>query len=404
MSDQEQHHDEAVAPAIETLPLDAWHRAKGARMVEFAGYYMPIQYEGIMAEHSWTRENAGLFDVSHMGQLSLTLDDGSDYVAEEGEEAPAPKAMTAEEVAEVAKALEALVPGDIVGLKAGRMRYSMFLNEEGGILDDLMITNSGTSIDIVVNGAVKWEDIGHLREYLPDNIVLNHKDDFGLLALQGPKAAEALARLLPDVSDMIFMQYRELEWQGHAVGVSRSGYTGEDGFEISVPAAALEAFADALVAMDEVKPIGLGARDSLRLEAGLPLYGHDLDEVSTPIEADLGFAISKRRREEAGFLGSDTVLAQYANGAARKRVGLSVEGKMPVREGAPIFAGDDEIGVVTSGGFAPTVGAPIAMGYVQSAFGAQGTELTAEVRGKRVPLKVSAMPFVPHKYVRKTGA
>lgn len=404
MSEQDQKHDEAIAPEVLALPLDAWHRAKGARMVEFAGYHMPIQYEGIMAEHSWTREQAGLFDVSHMGQLSLTLDDGSDFVQDEDAQAPAPKPMTEEDLLEVAKAVEALVPGDIIGLKAGRMRYSMFLNEDGGILDDLMITNSGTSIDIVVNGAVKWEDIGHLREYLPDNIVLNHKDDFGLLALQGPKAATALARLLPDVADMVFMQYRAMPWQGHELGISRSGYTGEDGFEISVPAEALEDFANALIAMDEVKPIGLGARDSLRLEAGLPLYGHDLDEVSTPIEADLGFAISKRRREEGGFLGSETVLAQRANGAPRKRVGLSVDGKLPVREGAPIFDGDTQVGVVTSGGFAPSVGAPIAMGYVAASVSEIGTTLAAEVRGKRITVTVAAMPFISHKYVRKTGA
>ncbi len=404
MSDQDHHQDEALTPEVLALPLDAWHRAHGARMVEFAGYHMPIQYEGIMAEHSWTREQAGLFDVSHMGQLSLTLDDGSDFVSEDGEVALPAKAMTAEDLAVVVTALEALVPGDIIGLKAGRMRYSMFLNEDGGILDDLMITNSGTSIDIVVNGAVKWEDIGHLRENLPDNIVLNHKDEHGLLALQGPKAAEALARLIPDVRDMIFMQYRELTWQGHVVGVSRSGYTGEDGFEISVPVAGLEEFANALTAMDEVKPIGLGARDSLRLEAGLPLYGHDLDEVTTPVEADLGFAISKRRREDGGFLGSDMVLAQYAGGAARKRVGLSVDGKLPVREGAPIFDGETAVGVVTSGGFSPTVGAPIAMGYVAASVSEIGTALTAEVRGKRIAVRVVAMPFVPHKYVRKTGA
>lgn len=408
MSDHNQIQDEATedagTPEVLALPLDAWHRAHGARMVEFAGYHMPIQFEGIMAEHSWTREQAGLFDVSHMGQLSLTLDDGSDYVQDEGAEAPTAKPMTAEEVAEVAKALEALVPGDIVGLKAGRMRYSMFLNEEGGILDDLMITNSGTSIDIVVNGAVKWEDIGHLREYLPDNIVLNHKDDFGLLALQGPKAATALARLLPDAATMVFMEYRSLNWQGHALGVSRSGYTGEDGFEISIPADVLEEFADALLAMDEVKPIGLGARDSLRLEAGLPLYGHDLDEVTTPIEADLGFAIAKRRREEGGFLGCDVVLDQYANGAARKRVGLRVDGKLPVREGAPLFDGENEVGTVTSGGFAPSVGAPIAMAYVAAQYADLGTALTAEVRGKRIAVTTAPMPFVPHKYVRKTGA
>lgn len=388
MTDQNLNSEEAVALEVQALPLDAWHRAQGARMVEFAGYHMPIQFEGIMAEHSWTRENAGLFDVSHMGQLSLTAD----------EEA------ADESLEYVAKSLEALLPADVLGLKEGRMRYSMLLNEEGGIMDDLMITHAGQSIDLVVNGAMKWEDIGHLREYLSDDIVLNHKEDLGLLALQGPKAAMALARLLPEISDMVFMQYRAMNWQGHEVGVCRAGYTGEDGFEIAVPAEALEEFANALIGMEEVKPIGLGARDSLRLEAGLPLYGQDLTEAINPVEADLGFALAKRRREEANFPGAEQVLAQYQSGASRKRVGLNILGKMPVREGAPLFAGDQEIGLVTSGGFAPTVGAPIAMGYVGREFTEIGTELTAQVRGKSVPVQIAAMPFISHKYVRKTGA
>jgi aminomethyltransferase len=331
-----------------------------------------------MAEHLWTRENAGLFDVSHMGQLSLS-----------GEAAAA--------------ALEALVPGDIAGLKPGRMRYSLLLNEEGGILDDLMVTNEGDVLGIVVNGAVKWDDIAHLREHLPDDVTLNHKDDHGLLALQGPKAAEALTRLVPEAGALVFMQFARAEWNGHAVGISRSGYTGEDGFEISLPAEVLEVFADALCAMDEVKPIGLGARDSLRLEAGLPLYGHDLDTGTDPVEGDLAFAISKRRREEGNFPGAARILGHLADGSSRKRVGLTVEGKLPVREGAKLFDGDTEIGVVTSGGFAPSVGAPIAMGYVAADLSAPGTALTAEVRGKRVACTVAATPFVPHKYVRKQG-
>jgi aminomethyltransferase len=368
--------DEAVPPA--TLPLDAWHRAKGGRMVEFAGYWMPIQYEGIMAEHLWVRENAGLFDVSHMGQLSIAGDDA-------------------------AAALEALVPGDIAGLKPGRMRYSLLLSDDGGILDDLMITNEGAQYGVVVNGAVKWDDIAHLREALPDDITLNHNEDYGLLALQGPKAAEALARLVPDAATLVFMQAMPATWKGHAIAISRSGYTGEDGFEISLPNEALEAFADALCAMDEVKPIGLGARDSLRLEAGLPLYGHDLDPATDPVEGDLGFAISKRRREEANFPGAARILGHLADGAPRKRVGLLIEGKMPVREGATLFDGDTEIGVVTSGGFAPSVGAPIAMGYVPTGLAAPGTAVAAEVRGKRVPCAVTAMPFIPHNYVRKQG-
>ncbi|MDZ3832630.1 MAG: glycine cleavage system aminomethyltransferase GcvT [Sphingopyxis sp.] len=378
MTDTQQMDGEG---ALETavLPLDAWHRAKGARMVEFAGYWMPIQYEGIMAEHLWTRENAGLFDVSHMGQLALS-----------GEG--------------VADALETLVPGDISALKPGRMRYSLLLAEDGGILDDLMITNEGDQLGIVVNGAVKWDDIAHLREHLPDAITLNHHDEYGLLALQGPKAVAALSRLVPEAAGLVFMQHCRANWQGHAIALSRSGYTGEDGFEISLPFEALTAFADALCAMEEVKPIGLGARDSLRLEAGLPLYGHDLDPAIDPVEGDLGFAISKRRREEGGFPGAARILGHLADGSARKRVGLLVDGKMPVREGAKLFDGDSEVGVVTSGGFAPSVGAPIAMGYVPTGLSEPGTALAAEVRGKPVAVTVAAMPFVPHNYVRKTGA
>jgi len=368
--------EEAVETA--TLPLDAWHRAKGGRMVEFAGYWMPIQYEGIMAEHLWVRENAGLFDVSHMGQLAIS-----------GEGA--------------AEALETLVPGDISALKPGRMRYSLLLGEDGGILDDLMITNEGDRFGIVVNGAVKWEDIGHLRENLPDDINLNHNEDYGLLALQGPKAVDALARLVPEAAGLVFMQAARATWNGHAIGLSRSGYTGEDGFEISLPNEALEAFADALCAMDEVKPIGLGARDSLRLEAGLPLYGHDLNDEIDPVEGDLAFAISKRRREEHGFPGAARILGHLEDGPPRKRVGLLVDGKLPVREGAKLFDGNTEIGVVTSGGFAPSVGAPIAMGYVPRDHAVPGKAIAAEVRGKRVHCTVAAMPFVPHNYVRKQG-
>ncbi|MGV3729222.1 MAG: glycine cleavage system aminomethyltransferase GcvT [Sphingopyxis sp.] len=373
------HEDDEIPIETATLPLDGWHRARGGRMVEFAGYWMPIQYEGIMAEHLWVRENAGLFDVSHMGQLALS-----------GEG--------------VAEALETLVPGDISALKPGRMRYSLLLGEDGGILDDLMVTNEGDQIGIVVNGAVKWDDIAHLRENLPDHITLNHKDDHGLLALQGPKAVTALARIVPEAAGLVFMQAATAAWNGHAIGLSRSGYTGEDGFEISLPNAALESFADALCAMEEVKPIGLGARDSLRLEAGLPLYGHDLDETTDPVEGDLAFAISKRRREEGGFSGAARILGHLADGSPRKRVGLTVDGKMPVREGAKLFDGNTEIGVVTSGGFAPSVGAPIAMGYVPRDHAEPGTAVAAEVRGKRVACTVAAMPFIPHRYVRKQGA
>ncbi len=365
----------------EELVLGDWHRARGARMVPFAGYLMPIQYEGIMAEHLWTRQHAGLFDVSHMGQLLLT----------------------GQPVADIAMALEKLLPGDILALKPGRMRYSLLLAEDGGILDDLMITHEGDQIGMVVNGAVKWDDIAHLRDHLPDEITINHNEDYGLLALQGPEAEQALARLVPEVADLVFMQAIPGEWRGHAIGVSRSGYTGEDGFEVSLPNEALAAFADALCAMDEVKPVGLGARDSLRLEAGLPLYGHDMDPTTDPVEASASFAISKARREQGGFPGADRILKALTDGPARKLIGLSVEGKLPVREGALLFAGDAEVGRVTSGGFAPSVGAPIAMGYVTAAHAMPGTALEAEVRGRRVPVTVTAMPFIPHRYVRKKG-
>ncbi len=382
--------DEGTEPETMTLPLDGWHRARGARMVEFAGYHMPIQYEGIMAEHLWTRSHAGLFDVSHMGQLQLIGANG---------------------VADAAEALEALVPGDISALKPGRMRYSLLLAEDGGILDDLMITNAARNLYLVVNGAVKWDDIAYLREQLPDDITINHGDDLALLALQGPQAVAALSRIglstlqpdWPAVADLVFMQASPYDWHGVALGISRSGYTGEDGFEISVPAEHAVALADALCAQPEVKPVGLGARDSLRLEAGLPLYGHDLDPAVNPVEAGLAFAISKRRREEGGFHGAEQILAQLADGPPRRRVGLTIAGRQPVREGAALLAGDKVIGIVTSGGFSPSLEVPIAMGYVAAEHAALGTALVAEVRGKRIAITVAAMPFVPHRYVRKIG-
>jgi aminomethyltransferase len=361
------------------LPLGDWHRAQGARMVGFAGYSMPIQYEGIMAEHLWTRESAGLFDVSHMGQLMLSGDG-------------------------VAEALEALVPGDISALAEGRMRYSLLLNDEGGILDDLMITNAPMGHYLVVNGAVKWEDIGHIREHLPDEITLNHMEDRALLALQGPKAVDALARVVPGVEKLFFMEAGSFLWGHEPLWISRSGYTGEDGFEISIPVEAVVALADALVAQPEVKPIGLGARDSLRLEAGLPLYGHDLDERVDPVQGDLGFAISKRRRAEGGFPGCDRILKALAEGPPSKRVGFLVEGRQPVREGAAIFAGDAEVGFVTSGGFAPSLQAPIAMGIVSTSHAAPSATLEADVRGKRIGLTITKMPFIPHTYVRRGAA
>ena len=369
--------DDEDVPGIELLPLDAWHRAQGGRMVPFAGYEMPVQYEGIMAEHLWTRENAGLFDVSHMGQVHLS-----------GEGLDA--------------ALETLVPADVKGLTRNKQKYSLLLDEGGGILDDLMFTRWDDGLYMVVNGAVKYDDIGHLRMELPDDITLNHMDDHALLALQGPKAVDALSRLVPGVAALVFMTGDRFDWNGISLWISRSGYTGEDGFEISVPSEAVEALATALVAEPEVKPIGLGARDSLRLEADLPLYGHDLDTGTTPIMAALNFAIgSKRRREEANFPGAARILAEREAGAIVRRVGLIIDGRQPVREGAAVI-GDDEttVGKVTSGGFAPTVGVPIAMAYVPAAMAAVGTKVQLAQRGKIHTGTVTAMPFVPHRYVR----
>ena len=371
------HADDYVAPAAEALPLDAWHRSRGARMVEFAGYQMPIQYDGIMAEHLWTREQAGLFDVSHMGQLRIS-GPGTDA------------------------ALEAMLPADITGLPMHRARYSLLLNGDGGILDDLMLTRiAADDVYMVVNGATKYDDIAHMIDGLPDGVTLNLMEDHALIAVQGPKAVDAVDRLVSGVSTMVFMQGGAFVWEGFDLWISRSGYTGEDGYEISIPAEAVERFAGALLAEPEVRPIGLGARDSLRLEAGLPLYGHDLDPETTPVMADLGFALSKRRREEANFPGATRILAERAGGAAVKRVGLMIEGRQPIREGATVIdESNTPVGKVTSGGFAPSVNAPIAMAYVPAADAAPGTAIRVFQRGKVHHATVAAMPFVPHRYVR----
>ena len=362
------------------LPLDGWHRSKGGRMVPFAGYEMPVQYEGIMAEHLWTREHAGLFDVSHMGQLLF--------------HGP-----------QVDRALETLLPGDLVALKDGRLRYSMLLAEDGGIIDDLMATRRGEHFYLVVNGATKHGDIDQFQHRLPREIALDHMKEQALLALQGPEAVAVLDGLMPGVAELSFMQAGLFHWNGKPLWISRSGYTGEDGFEISVAGRDVEALADALTADERVKPIGLGARDSLRLEAGLPLYGHDLDCDTTPVMADLNFAIGKRRRAEGGFAGSLRIMAELENGAPQKRVGLAVEGRQPVREGALILDGEgNEVGRVTSGGHSPSLGRPIAMGYVATPLAVPGTALTLEQRGKLFPATVAPMPFVPHRYHRKQGA
>lgn len=363
-------------PEIQLLPLDAWHRARGGRMVPFAGYEMPVQYEGIMAEHLWCRKHAGLFDVSHMGQLVLT-GDGADA------------------------ALETVLPGDMRGLTDGRMRYSLLLGEGGGILDDLMVTRRGDEVYMVVNGATKYDDIGYLLDALPDSVTMNLQDEQALLALQGPKAVDALARLVPGVEGLVFMTAGAFRWQDAELWISRSGYTGEDGFEISLPAEHAADLADALIEQPEVKPIGLGARDSLRLEAGLPLYGHDLDPDTTPVMADLGFALAKRRREAKDFPGAERIVLEREQGPVAKRVGLLVEGRQPVREGAAVVDDEaSEIGRVTSGGFAPSLGQPIAMAYVPLALATPGTRVTLAQRGKVHHATVTSMPFVPHRYVR----
>jgi aminomethyltransferase len=366
------------------LPLDTLHRSLGARMVAFAGYAMPIQYEGIIAEHLWTRQHAGLFDVSHMGQLLVAGDGAADW-------------------------LESLAPGDFKALQPHRVRYSLLLDDDGGILDDLMVTNTGKSFYLVVNGATKHGDIAHMQARLPAGISLHHMDDHALLALQGPDAVAVLPRLglvaeqadQPALADLKFMMGARWLWNGVKLGITRSGYTGEDGYEISVPNAAAEALAQALLAEPEVKPIGLGARDSLRLEAGLPLYGHDLGPDTTPVEADLSFAISKRRKTEGGFPGAARVLDQLFNGAAKKRVGLRVEGRLPAREGASVWAGDTQVGVLTSGGFAPSLNLPIAMACVDTGHAGDGTALEIDVRGRRIAATVVPMPFKQKNYVRE---
>jgi aminomethyltransferase len=369
-----------MSDADRNLPLDSWHRASGARMVSFAGYSMPIQYEGIIAEHRWTRESAGLFDVSHMGQL---------IIAGGGAE----------------KGLESLLPGDLAILKEGRLRYSLLLTEDAGILDDLMVTRRGDHFYMVVNGATKHADIEHLRERLPAGVVLDHMKEQALLALQGPKAVEALSRVAPGVDELSFMTGGAFQLGGIPAWISRSGYTGEDGFEISVPASVVAEVADLLAEQPEVKPIGLGARDSLRLEAGLPLYGHDLDPTTTPIEADLGFAISKRRRAEGGFPGWFRISKELEQGTIRRRVGLAVLGRQPVREGAMVVDGEgNEVGKVTSGGFSPMLEAPIAMAYVPTASAEAGGTVTLAQRGKIFEARIVPMPFVPHRYHRKGAA
>jgi aminomethyltransferase len=368
------------------LPLEELHVALGAKMVPFAGYAMPVQYGlGVMQEHLHTRKSAGLFDVSHMGQVILR---GPDYQT-------------------IALAMEALVPVDIAGLGVNRQRYGYFTNEAGGIEDDLMLANRGNHLFVVINAACKDADIALMQAGLPEGVALEVITDRALLALQGPLAEDVLAGLNAAVRDMRFMDVADLELAGAVCWVSRSGYTGEDGFEISVPVAAAEDLARALLADARVEAIGLGARDSLRLEAGLCLYGHDIDATTSPIEAGLGWAIQKVRRtggdREGGFPGAARILSEQAQGAPRARVGLLPEGRAPMREGVELFStaeGGAAIGRVTSGGFGPTIGAPVAMGMVARDHAAVGTQLFGEVRGKRLPVAVVALPFTPANFKR----
>jgi len=373
---------------LKRTPLHALHVASGGKMVPFAGYDMPVQYAaGVLREHLHTRSSAGLFDVSHMGQIALRAKSGK--------------------VEDAALALERLVPQDILGVAPGRQRYAQFTNETGGILDDLMVANFGSHLFLVVNAACKAADEAHLRAGLSQTCVIEPLPDRALIALQGPKACSVLAKFCADISSMLCMDAGPRLLDGIYFVVSRSVYTGEDGFEISVPAEKAEQLSKTLLGESDVLPIGLGARDSLRLEAGLCLYGHDIDTTTTPVEGALEWSVQKSRRtggaRAGGFPGADKILAQFEKGAARRRVGLRPEGRAPVREGAVLFAdatSSDPIGKVTSGGFGPSLNAPVAMGYLPSQLSAPGTQIFAEVRGQRLPLLVATMPFVPNTYKR----
>jgi len=357
--------------------LHAHHIALGAKMVPFAGYEMPVNYPtGIVAEHTHTRTQAGLFDVSHMGQVRL-IGDGA------------------------ARALEQLVPADIVGLGLGAVRYTQFTNESGGILDDLMVANRGDHLALVVNAACKVADIAHMKARLPGAVEIDVATTLSLIALQGPAAVAVLARLAPGCADMLFMNIQTLSIGGIDAVVSRSGYTGEDGFEISCENRHAGELWDLLMHEPEVAPIGLGARDSLRLEAGLCLYGHDIDETTSPVEARLAWSIGRRRRDEGGFPGAQRIQAELQDGPARKRVGILPDGRAPAREHTPVLnAAGDQIGEITSGGFGPSVKGPIAMGYIESGSAAIGTKVDLMLRGKARPAEIVKLPFVAHNYKR----
>jgi aminomethyltransferase len=374
------------ADELKHTPLHALHVRLGGRMVPFAGYDMPVQYSsGIIKEHLHTRAAAGLFDVSHMGQIALRPRSGR--------------------IEDAARALETLLPADILGLPAGRQRYTMFTNDAGGVLDDLMVSNQGDHLMLVVNAARKFFDEAHLRSHLSAACTVESLRDRALVALQGPAAAAALEALAPEVRGLLFMDVRAITLLGAMCLVSRSGYTGEDGFEISVPAQIVEALWEALLRNPLVAPIGLGARDSLRLEAGLCLYGADLDETTTPVEAALDWTIPKMRRpggeRAGGFPGAEVILGQLAGGVARRRVGLRPEGRAPVRAGAPLFRNEGDaapVGIVTSGGYAVSLSVPVAMGYVPPDAAVSSTRVFTEIRGKRLRMIVSKLPFVPARY------
>jgi aminomethyltransferase len=373
---------------LKRTPLHALHIARGGKMVPFAGYDMPVQYgTGVLKEHLHTRNSAGLFDVSHMGQIALRPKSGK--------------------VEDAGRALERLVPQDILAVGPGRQRYAQFTDRSGGILDDLMVANFGSHLFLVVNAACKADDEAHLRAHLAEICIIEPLADRALIALQGPKAESVMAKLCAEAPRMRFMDAGPHQVAGIECFVSRSGYTGEDGFEISIPADDAERLASALLDDADVLPIGLGARDSLRLEAGLCLYGHDIDTTTTPVEGALEWSIQKSRRtggaRAGGFFGAEKILGQFENGAQRRRVGLKPEGRAPVREGVLLFADAaslQPIGAVTSGGFGPGINAPIAMGYLPASLAAQGTQVFAELRGQRLPMRVAPMPFVANNYKR----
>ncbi|HBK91880.1 MAG TPA: glycine cleavage system aminomethyltransferase GcvT [Parvularcula sp.] len=378
---------------LKRTPLHELHLSLGAKMVEFAGYDMPVQYpDGVLKEHLWTRTRAGLFDVSHMGQAFLRTTETA--------------RGTEEAHAAVAAAIETLVPGEVLKLKRGAMRYSVLLNEQGGVLDDLMITRAAMGsgdgmLFLVVNAACKDADFALIKEKLGGRVELEILADRALIALQGPKAAAVIESHFPGAATQAFMSMRPVMWGTSPVLLSRCGYTGEDGFEISVPNADAERFSRALLDHPDVAPIGLGARDSLRLEAGLCLYGHDLDPSTSPVEGNISFIFGKRRKEAGDFPGAARILPELTNGPRRMRVGLKPEGRAPAREGTEIVdAAGAKIGVVTSGGFGPTLNAPVAMGYVEAAHAKIGAQVFLMVRGKSLPAIVADMPFVPHTYYR----